>query len=247
MLLPRENLPLSALDLSQPHGDFPFNRFFESRIKILDLEGRLGSNVLLAHSETNRTTYAIEREGGGLYVLCKLGPWVDMERLSQLATVVCVQRMRNHKPMNVDSGADATPVITPQMHNENKKRRLAIEEIQSKVRRRSVIEKGSLSRPATPTTNPLAPETPSTQQQQEADEDRVGDNPDSKRTAPAEQEGLLQTPFTSESLAPPTADDIFQNIRAQYCETLYHSMVNAGSGLEFVSVLTAIGITGLLC
>ncbi len=227
MLLPREILSLSALDLGQPHGDLPASRLFESQIKILDLEGRLGSNVLLARSETNRVVYAIEREGNGLYVLCKLGPWADIEKLSQGATVVCSQRMWSHQPVPVDSHA-ALPLTTPQMHKDSKRRKLAIEEIQSLVRRRSVApsDKDSQTRPSTPVGTPLASEGAVSQKMEPVDE------PPSQiqGIAALPIEGLevaapSSNPVADETLAQPVAEDIFQNIRAQYFEALYHSMV----------------------
>ncbi|KAK3310398.1 DNA replication regulator SLD3-domain-containing protein [Chaetomium strumarium] len=229
MLLPREHLSLSALDLSQPQGGFPASRLFESSIKILDLEGRLGSNVLLARSETSRMIYAIERESNGLYALCKLGSWVDMDIFSQNATVVCRERMRSTKPANPESTA-AAPLTTPSMYKESKRRRLAIDEIQSLVRKRSmsVIDKE-------------IPERPSTSAGTE-DRSASGNN-ESQNNPPAEGggEALAQPGSTvsSEGDAAATAQaptavrgddpnsqpnqDILQSIRAQYMEALYHS------------------------
>ena len=111
MLLPRENLPLSLLDLAQPYGEFPGSRLYESRIKILDLEGRLGSNVLLARSEANRMIYALEREGTGLYVLCKLGGWADVEELARCATVVCAERIKSRQPKPLTAAFPALIVV----------------------------------------------------------------------------------------------------------------------------------------
>ncbi len=225
MLLPREHLLLSALDLSQPQGDFPASRLFESKIKILDLEGRLGSNVLLARSETTRMVYAVERESTGLYVLCKLGSWVDIDALARSATVVCRQRMRSAKPAKPEN-ATAAPLTTPAMYNENKRRRLAIDEIQSLVRKRSmsVIDKDATSQ------NPVAPE--------ESPMDEAGQNttpvqetPDvpAVESGPSVSSGRdVPTPSPAplgDANAPPDANDIFQNIRAQYMEALYHSKV----------------------
>ena len=225
MLLPRDNLPLSALDLSLPHGDFTSSRFYESTIKILDLEGRLGSNVLLARSETSRAVYAIEREDGALYVLCKLGGWVDIERLSQSATVVCSERVRTYRPVRKDS-LTAPPLITPQMHKENKQRRMCIEEIQFMVRRRSVAGRESLSRPSTPATAAPTSETLTGQgaePSQPTTDKPVESTPVSALGIFQDQASLPDAP--GEPAAQPTADDIFQNIRVQYSEALYHSMV----------------------
>lgn len=225
MLLPRDSLPLSALDLSQPHGELVPSRLYDSKIKILDLEGRLGSNVLLARSETSCAVYAIEREQGGLYVMCKLGHWVDIEALSPRATVVCSERIRTIKPPRIEAGTQ--PLITPAMHKENKKRRLCIEEIQSMVRKRPTTSTGSQSRPSTP----IIPSTPGPE---------AFDNLSDKVVASAANTGVavegavtatapeteIQMPAAKDDLiAQPTPENIFQSIRAHYFEALYHSMV----------------------
>ncbi|KAK0633491.1 DNA replication regulator SLD3-domain-containing protein [Immersiella caudata] len=224
MLLPRDHLSLSALDLSQPHGELAASRLYDSKIKILDLEGRLGSNVLLARSETSHAVYAIESEEGGLYVVCKIGPWVDIEALSQKATVVCSDRIKSSKPPRIDNGVQ--PLITPAMHKENKKRRLCIEEIQSMVRRRPTMASESQSRPSTPiiASTPL-PEALDSQGEPLA-------VPAVKPEAAKENDAVLIAPepesqgayAVDDLVVQPTAKDIFQNIRTQYMEALYHSM-----------------------
>ncbi|KAJ4403310.1 hypothetical protein N0V85_005124 [Neurospora sp. IMI 360204] len=209
MLLPREHLPLSALDLSQPQGDFPPSRFYESRIKILDLEGRLGSNLLVARSEANRMLYAIERESDGLYILCKLGPWVDVDVLAQSATVVSSQRIKSCKSAQPEVAAPG-PLITPQMYKETKRRKLAIEEIQSSlIRKRSNTTTTELSQLPTP----------------------ISGSPDQSLAEPAEVPTVSSKPHlpaalphpAEDVLSQPTAQGIFQNTRMQYFEALYHS------------------------
>lgn len=246
MLLPRENLPLSALDLSRPHGDFPVSRLFESKIKILDLEGRLGSNMLLARSETTRMVYAVERESSGLYVLCKLGSWVDIELLSQKATVVCMERMRSGKPVKQEDTA-AVALTTPSMYNEGKRRKLAIEEIQSMVRKRSmsVIEKTSPNQTATATEE--SPESKdggsqNTDPVQQHTETPVGPGPSRSETPALEPARIDDDP-----LSQPDAGDIFQSIRAQYMEALYHSKVLSSLANVFPRVLTRAGLVGVFC
>jgi len=226
MLLPRESLPLSALDLSQPHGDFPASRLFESKIKILDLEGRLGCNILLARSETTRMVYAVERESNGLYVLCKLGSWVNLEFLSESATVVCRERMRSGKTAKQENAA-AVPLTTPSMYNESKRRRLAIEEIQSLVRRRSmsVIEKEPPNQVAAATEGrPIARADDTPSANLETDQVETGVEPaptvPSRHNTPTPAAELAHDPF-----AQPNAEEIFRNLRAQYMEALYHSKV----------------------
>ncbi|KAJ4295863.1 hypothetical protein N0V88_004565 [Collariella sp. IMI 366227] len=225
MLLPREHLALSALDLSQPHGDLPSSsRLFESRIKILDLEGRLGSAVLLARSETSRMVYAVERETNGLYILCKLGSWVDIESLSQNATVVCRERIRPNKSVKPQDTA-ALPLTTPSMYTEHKRRRLAIEEIQSLVRKRSmsVTEKETVSQPLATTEE--KPSSTGGDSQNTTPVNAQPLPPTGPLPAPTSEHNT-PTPDTAlgdDSLAQPNAQDIFQNIRTQYMEALYHS------------------------
>ncbi|KAM7209306.1 DNA replication regulator SLD3 domain containing protein [Naviculisporaceae sp. PSN 640] len=226
MLLPRDNLPLSLLDLTQPHGDFPASRHFESRIKILDLEDRLGSNVLLARSETTRMVYALERDGPGLYVLCKLGGWANIEQLAKCATVVCHGRVRSNLPKPAVTGFAAH--ITPQMHKEEKRRKLAIEEIhQAIVRKRSSTiisrDENSPQLPTPPESHPAAdvPESHNVTPK-EAPPTKTVETPSHKANT-AVIPGLNQTPG-EESVALPNAEAIFQNIRTQYFEALYHSM-----------------------
>lgn len=227
MLLPRESLPLSALDLCHPQGDFPASRFYESQIKILELEGRLGSNVLLARSEASRAIYAIERNPDGLHTLCKLGAWVDIGKLGQHATVVCMQRVKACKTIQ-DKTPGSLPFTTPHLHKENKKKRLAIEEIQSIVRKRarsqsvatldqSSREDGLSSQGAKDLTSEGIQACPTTDAQVTAktDSEPVGPLPSSD----------VQQSLDGGNPTPPSAEDIFQNIRTQYFEVLYHSMV----------------------
>lgn len=221
MLLPRDQLPLSALDLGQPHGGLPTARFFESKIKILDLEGRLGSNVLLARSETTRVAYAVEREDVGLYVVCKLGSWVHLNKLGQGATVICSERMLAPRPAAPSSSTPSGALVTPFLHKEAKKRRLVIDEIQSMVRRRSIASKEPQSRPSTPGTAAPTSEGPV------LGSHGTAAAPSESVIQPGEEEPESQAlPSPDETPAQPTADDIFQNIRAQYFEALYHSMVS---------------------
>ncbi|KAL2132637.1 hypothetical protein VTI74DRAFT_3576 [Chaetomium olivicolor] len=225
MLLPREHLPLSALDLSQPQGDFPFSRLFESRIKILDLEGRLGSAVLLARSETSRIVYAVERESNGLYTLCKLGSWVDIERFSEKATVVCRDRVSTNKPLKSQDTA-ALPLTTPGIYSEHKRRRLAIEEIQSLVRKRSisVIEKEN-PRQAEVATEERLPSEGNGGQDTALVTEQLHCPVDGLPPSPRELNASAPVDPASgdDFLTQPNAEAIFQNIRAQYMEALYHS------------------------
>ncbi|KAK8126382.1 uncharacterized protein PG998_002141 [Apiospora kogelbergensis] len=212
MLLPREHLSLAFLDLASPQGDFSYARFFESTIKILDLEGRMGARpvVLIARLESDKSVYALERQDNGLYSLCKVGSWVDLVQLSGYATVTN-SKMVKPRPQVSTQDPDSGPLVTPQVHKETKKRRLAIEAIQSMVKK-----------PIRPASVVESPDAPSPVDQ------ATDSQPANPATLPA-PEALVATPVALPmNPAPPieqtTADEIFSNIRNQYIETLYHSM-----------------------
>ncbi|KAI0966566.1 DNA replication regulator SLD3-domain-containing protein [Xylaria arbuscula] len=226
MLLPREHLRLSYLDLSSPYGSFESSPSFEANIKILDLESRLGNRpvVLIARLESNKSVYAVERQANALYSLCHLGSWVDLEQLINLATVSRPSLLREQPILSAQPTAHA-PLTTPQLSHTNKKRRLAIEAIQSLVKKparsRSIStlsQAGEVSRPPTPvqaenvrdaTSVPALPDVPphgdSTPTPGVVSQDEVAKDRD-------------------EAVVIPSAGDIFENIRNQYLETLYHSM-----------------------
>ena len=234
MLLPREHLHLSCLDLHFPYGSFESSRNFESKIKLLDLEGRVGARpvVLIARLESDKTAYALERQQNGLYSLCQLGSWVDLAALSELATVSCSYLLTKRAPQ-ITGSSISQPLITPQLHKENKKRRLAIEAIQSLVKRparsRSVSASTQLTELATQQSIPLTAENDATSQgvnNVEASQDGAL-RPSTPETQPAQNQPAPepQAPRADDSPAQPSADDIFDNIRNQYLEALYHSMV----------------------
>ncbi|ROW11090.1 hypothetical protein VMCG_00973 [Cytospora schulzeri] len=225
MLLSREHLALSSLDLSAPNGEFPAGpgRFFESHIRVLDLEGRLqqAPSILIARSENTGNVYAIERHQNGLYVVCKLGAWVNIEKLSYLAGACYEQRCRSIRTTQAEVGEAAS--ITPQMHKESKRKRLAIEELQSMVRKRQRAMsvpppefRQSQSQPQAATTTATADagvyqDTGFEKPQQEG----LGIQP--------VPQGLQSGPLDPTTDVQTSAEDIFQNIRSQYFEALYHS------------------------
>lgn len=224
MLLSREHLSLSALDLSSPNGEFPSGpgRFFESHIRVLDLEGRLrqAPSVLIARSDATRNIYAIERHQTGLYVVCKLGAWVAIESLSHLAEASYEQRCRPAQAAHANV-AEA-PSITPQLHHESKKKRLAIEQIQSMVRKR----------PRTVSTT-LCESQDQSQPQIQPVTSAVAHSLEDPFQAQPPGGGVSEAPLKSSQAAAAdsnadmqnSAEDIFQNIRSQYLEALYHSKV----------------------
>ncbi|KAI0420472.1 DNA replication regulator SLD3-domain-containing protein [Xylaria grammica] len=226
MLLPREHLRLSFLDLSSPYGSFESSLSFEANIRILDLESRMGNRpvVLIARLESNKSVYAIERQMNSLYSLCHLGSWVDLEQICNLATVSYPALIRKQPALPVEPTAHA-PLTTPQISHTNKKRRLAIEAIQSLVKKptrsRSISvlsQAGEASRPPTPAQGDGAADVGSVSVVQYA--------PSSSNSTPRPgvetQVDIAQD--QDEALNMPNAEGIFDNIRSQYFEALYHSM-----------------------
>ncbi|KAK5635176.1 hypothetical protein RRF57_010888 [Xylaria bambusicola] len=225
MLLPREHLRLSFLDLSSPYGSFESSVSFEANVRILELESRMGNRpvVLIARLESNKSVYAIERQSSTLYALCHLGSWVDLEQLSELATVSCPALIRQQPLLPLASAAQA-PLATPQISHTNKKRRLAIEAIQSLVKKPtrsrsiSAISQAGDSRPLTPIQRGGA-----------SDVDNVAKAHDipayNDSTQKPGTETRVDVPHErDETLNVPTAEGIFDNIRDQYFEALYRSM-----------------------
>lgn len=221
MVLPRERLALSNLDLSAPTGEFPPgpSRFFESHIRILDLAVRQGPSILVARSEATRHVYAIERHQTGLYVVCKLGVWANIEKLSKVA-VACYTPRCLPTPRNCESNAGPSTADI-QLPKVSKRKRLAIEEIQSMVRKRSRTM--SIALPDTQITQSRLPDEPVSVDQ------RIEPPSSETQVAPAT---TLPAPAPAVSQANPCdanndtqacAEDIFQNLRSQYFETLYHS------------------------
>lgn len=235
MLLSREHLSLSALDLSAPNGEFPSGpgRFFESHIRVLDLEGRLrqAPSVLIARSDTTRNVYAIERHQNGLYAVCKLGAWVAIDKLSHLAEACYEQRCRPAQVAH-NSVAEA-PSTTPQLHHESKKKRLAIEEIQSMVRKRprtistTPCESQEQSQPRIQTVAHAVAHSLEDPFQEQLPGGIVSEPPPkSPQAAVADSNADMQT----------SAEDIFQNIRSQYLEALYHSKVRVFEPLHYALI-----------
>lgn len=221
MLLPREHLPLACIDFTAVDHDHPRARFYESHVKILDLESRLGSapSVLIARNEPTGTVYALERQANGLYVMCRLGPWVDLASLAVKATALSHQRLR---PANPEPGEQlaAGALTTPRIHKEQKKKRAAIEAIQSLVRKRV----RSMSAPAIDdAANPQGvAETNATHGQLTATKPE-------QQSGPQPAAGALHSDDVTAAAPPETADTIFNNIRTHYFDALYRSLVCAAS------------------
>ncbi|KAI8963327.1 DNA replication regulator SLD3-domain-containing protein [Daldinia sp. FL1419] len=224
MILPREHFRLSFLDLSSPYGSFESSRYFESKIKALELESRIGSRpvVLIARLESDKTLYALERQTNGLYTLCQFGSWVDLRELGQLATVSYTQLIEKRPNIPINPNA-SRPLTTPHLHHETKKRRLAIEAIQSLVKKPARSRSVSTTSQLNPSARPLTP----SQDHDESQLDNVQVSLQSLFTEKPKSQTQSQAPtsyIVNEQTATPTAEGIFDNIRNQYLESLYHSM-----------------------
>ena len=195
ILIPRLDLPLSSLDINASHKALPPSRLFEAHVKILELEERMGTQpmVLIARLDDGLTLYAVEREDRGLYVLCRLGSWVNLQQL-RAAAVASKQDLSN-KPLEKALGIGdvaAVPIITPEGSKYSKKKRLAIEAIQHMVKRPSTAEPQSAT---------VEPETP--------------------LEPPVPEAPLEEVPSQVPSQV--SAAEMFDNIRTQYLEALYLS------------------------
>lgn len=149
--------------------------------------------VLIARLDDGRTLYAVEREGRGLYVLCQLGSWVNLQQLRAAAVAL---RMESPKGIAKDLKAKdnaAMPLIIPEASKYSKKKRLAIEAIQSMVKRPST---GLLTESQTTGTEP-------------------GPN------LPSQLERTSKDPVINDTSVQLTAIEIFENVRNQYLEALY--------------------------
>ncbi|RDW88863.1 hypothetical protein BP6252_00895 [Coleophoma cylindrospora] len=217
ILLPRSQLPLSCLDIFPSFNPLPQSRIFEAHVKILELEERMGSQpmVLIAKVDTGKTLYAVERESKGLYVLCQLGPWVDLQQLVTAGTLLNERTLRaaSRAILPTSTAADRTTVIavTAEAAQDSKKKRLAIEAIQSMVKRPSTDALGN--------------------SQQSCSELLLDSQQDSQVSIGAEilldsqqDTQMAMLPVEVDPVpSQPTATEIFDTVRSQYLEALYLS------------------------
>ncbi|KAF5231287.1 hypothetical protein FANTH_13466 [Fusarium anthophilum] len=229
MVLPRERLPLSCIDFHATNVDLCSHRFFESHIKILDLESRMGSGpvVLLARKEASRAVYALERQPNGVYVVCRLGHWVDLEALADDASAVCRERLRRTARTESQNQYGPSVITTPHIHKEEKIKRAAIEAIQILVRKRPRSQ--SVSTLAESVKIEAAPEAATT-----ADSKLPSptSRPEELGQTLSEQQAQASRPTTAMSTSgineeppqQPTTESLFETLRTQYFEMLYKSM-----------------------
>ncbi|OAQ84344.1 DNA replication regulator Sld3 [Purpureocillium lilacinum] len=225
MVLPRKHLPLACLDLAPSDNGLPQSRFYESHIKILDLESRVGStpSVLVARSDSTGVIYALERQNTGLYVVCKLGPWVDLDALAAKATALSRERLWPARTERRQQD-EMTAITTPQLHKDQKKKRAAIEAIQSLVRKRARSQSVSTFDDAT-VRGDIA-ETAAAGNQLPSPELNL--EPQAQPEPPLIPSTTAGTPANLgkalEQEPQNTATNIFDNIRTQYFDALYRSM-----------------------
>ncbi|OAA32828.1 DNA replication regulator Sld3 [Moelleriella libera RCEF 2490] len=226
MLLPRVHLPLASLDISASDAGFPRTRFVESRIKILDLEHRLGNTptVVIAKSESKGTLFALERHDSGRYVMCKLGPWVDVGELARNASAVARDRLpqRQQRPESRPDPGRVASLLTA----DQRKKRAAIEAIQCHIRKKSKAlpspdNGGSDDRSDGPSlgSEPQDPRQLPSPDVRIDEHNAAGPEPDTQ-VLPAVEPTSLEPAADARQFA----EKIFENIRSQYFETLYRSM-----------------------
>ncbi|KAF7547885.1 hypothetical protein G7046_g8869 [Stylonectria norvegica] len=229
MVLPREHLPLSSIDFNASNSEFSHTRFFESHVKILDLETRMGSApvVLLARHESSRAVYALERQHDGLYVACRLGHWIELDILARYATAICRERLRPTTRPQSQGRSASIAITTPQQYKDEKKKRAAIEAIQSLVRKRprsqsvATLEEVVVQEDASDLIPAAAMQFPSPALEQDAFLEKQSA---SGATTPASRLASGPGPLYDETPHQQTAESIFDTIRTQYSEALYKSM-----------------------
>jgi DNA replication regulator SLD3 len=168
--------------------------------------------VLIASSEDKKSFFAVEREERNLYAACKLGSWVKISQLCAEAVV-----SRNYSTTGEDNGLGRVSCVhqlvgesatTLESSKYSKKKRLAIEAIQSMVKRPSKdISTMSSELPAAQPHPDTVLETNS----QEQPESQTQIDPKNR------QEDIVPQP---------SAAEILDNIRLQYFEALYLSKVS---------------------
>ncbi len=169
--------------------------------------------ILVARLDDTRTLYAVERESRGLYVLCQLGSWVNLHELRAVAVV-----SRQDLPERAGPQVPTTlPLPISESNKYSKKKRLAIEAIQSMVKR--------------PSTSHLTDTQPESQRSTLDLEPPFTDYPAPSQDAPHQEltnQKLKVVPPIDDVISQPTAAEIFENVRTQYLEALYLSKASYG-------------------
>lgn len=172
--------------------------------------------ILIARLDDGKSIYAVEREDRGLYVLCKLGSWVNLETLKGNAAASRSDHFlktaigSSFTQGSSESGLGST--ITPEASKYSKKQRLAIEAIQTLVKRPP---------PQLPTV-----EAPDSQFTPVACTPTVANACVIQNPVAGLDEQRKDEPIPTSEIVEPTPAELFDTIRAQYLEALYMSKVN---------------------
>jgi DNA replication regulator SLD3 len=182
--------------------------------------------VVIAKCGDGKSIFVVERVEQNLYAVCKLGSWVSLSRLCAGAIISRPQQSK------VGSGPETGHVthedqlelqITPESSKYSKKKRLAIQAIQSMVKRPL---RDGLSTPL----------------------DEAESCPQSCNAANRHPSGDLGSEGIQEDInTRPKAAEIFDNIRLQYFEALYLSKVRFYLTNNLVLVYSSIGIACIFC
>jgi DNA replication regulator SLD3 len=161
--------------------------------------------VLIARLDDRRTSYVVEREDRGLYVVCKLGSWVNLRQLRALAAATSPDGSAfpdKSTQLEHSALADNTAPDVSAPTKFSKRKRLAIEAIQSMVKR--------------PTTGLLS--------ETHTEELPLWKEPlENVGTAGQVEVAMSAAAPEPETITPPTTDDMLENIRNQYFDALYLS------------------------
>jgi len=90
--------------------------------------------VLIARLDDGLTLYAVERQDRGLYVLCQLGSWVNIQQLRAVA-VVSRQEVKAMEKGFGSGGTSIVPLVPAASSALSKRKRLAIDAVVSMVKR----------------------------------------------------------------------------------------------------------------
>lgn len=165
-------------------------------------------SVLIARLEFDGSLVAIERVGGGIYALCRLGNWVKLDQLRAAASVV-----RNEAPphyrdgLSVEEGLEwweAAKVDSPRLPN---RKRIKIVHDTTGCPAGTKQADANLNREEGPS-SPRAPAQLET----------------NTLSQPAQE--MLTINEIPVATTEPTTQDIFEMIQIQYLESLYVSKVS---------------------
>ncbi|KAF9774542.1 hypothetical protein IL306_007434 [Fusarium sp. DS 682] len=183
--------------------------------------------VLLARKEASRAIYALERQQNGVYVVCRLGPWVNLDALAEHASAVCQERLRSIARTESQSQNGPSVNATLHIHKEEKTKRAAIEAIQTLVRKRprsqsvSTLAESVKQEPGPEPAIPVDSKLPSPTFNPE----KLAHSPSEQQTQPSRPTTAISIPGNNEEPSQQlTTDSIFETLRIQYFEMLYKSM-----------------------